>query len=165
MRSIPNQLGFPSAWMLFDLCVHVRSLILIRQFLSDVVIIAPHHFEEQVPQVHAVHHVQEVYVVFFFFSPCFLTQNDTWLYSHCIKIPAIGVDVVVDPRTPVPKRRKVFRLSFEPVYDHIICKHCSHTMPVFMLWEKTIFHILKPAERVDWEAAPMVALSAAAVPT
>ena len=135
MRSIPNHLGFPSAWMRFDLCVHVRSLI-----LSGVVITAPIILRSKYRKF-MLWTMSRQCTSFF---PCFLIQNDTWFYSHLIKIPAIGVDVVVDPRTPVTKRRRVFRLSFDPAYDHI-CKHCSHNMPVFMLWEKTILmkHLIK----------------------
>ena len=100
----------------------------------------------------------------------------------------IGVDVVADPRIPICRRREPFCLSLDPAYHHI-CKHCSD-VPIFELWEKSILmthlikrcvysssltsasfesivrhDVLEPAEHVDWEAVPIVALSTAVVPT
>jgi len=101
-----------------------------------------HHFEKQVLRVHAMDHVKAVYVGFSLFTRSTMTLGYT---SHLIKIPAIGVDIVADPRKPILQRREAFRLSFDPAYDHI-CKHCSDTMPMLKkLWEKSILmkHLIK----------------------
>ena len=102
-----------------------------------------HHFEEQVQQENAMDHVKAVYVGFFLVYS-FKVQIETWLYSHLIKIPVTGVDVVADPRKPIFKRREAFRLSLDPAYD-CTCKHCSDATPIFKLWEKArlMKHLIK----------------------
>lgn len=64
------------------------------------------------------------------------------LFSHCIKNPVIGVDIVADQRLKIPRRRP-FRLIRDPAIEHR-CKRCPN-LPIYKLWEKDALmeHLIK----------------------
>ncbi|CAA7271524.1 unnamed protein product [Cyclocybe aegerita] len=107
------------------------------------------HFDTRLIQSQAIDHVKQV---------------------HCIKEPVVGVDVVVDRRQNV-RRRRPFRLGLDPAFEYR-CDRCPE-MGIYKLWplEKLMEHLLKKhkiseaIEGEDWTKIKVIANTASASPS